>query len=280
MIELDPLTDLVDPVAIVAFEGWNDAGDAATGVVEHLAKLWGAEVIGAFDPDDYYDFQVNRPTVSTDTRGMRVITWPTTRILAASPPGLDRDVILVRGLEPNLRWRSFCGELLAALDDLGATLVVSMGALLADAPHTRPISVQGSASEPELLDRLKLESSSYEGPTGIVGVFQEMCASQDMPVVSYWAGVPHYVANPPSPKATLALLGRVEDLLRTTIDLGDLAEDALAWEQAIDDMADDDEDIADYVRSLEETRDTTDRPEASGEAIAKKFEEYLQHPDE
>lgn len=280
MIELDRLTDLVDPVVIAAFEGWNDAGDAATGLIEHLIRVWDAEVVGAVDPEDYYDFQVNRPTVGIDQRGYRRITWPTTRILVASPPDLDRDVILVRGIEPNLRWRSFCAELLAAVDELGGTLLATFGALMADTPHTRPIGVSGSATEPDVLDRLKVESSTYEGPTGIVGVLLEECSSVDMPAVSYWAAVPHYVANPPSPKATLALLGQLEDLLDTTIDLGDLPEASTTWERSIDEMAAEDDEISEYVRSLEETRDTTDLPEASGDAIARDFEEYLQHPDD
>ncbi len=279
MIELDRLTDLVDPVVIAAFEGWNDAGDAASGALDHLIKVWDAEQVGAVDPDDYYDFQVNRPVVGNDARGYRRISWPTTHIFVASPADMTRDVILVRGLEPNLRWRSFCMELLAAVDELGATMVVTLGALLADTPHSRPIAVTGTSTEPDLMDRLKVASSTYEGPTGIVGVFQEMCVAEDMPAVSYWAAVPHYVASPPSPKATLALIGHLEDLLQTSVPLRDLPEAAVDWEQSINEMAADDEDIAEYVQSLEETRDTTDLPEASGEAIAREFEHYLKHTD-
>ncbi|MBB3044738.1 PAC2 family protein [Nocardioides soli] len=275
MIELEGVPDLVDPIVIAAFEGWNDAADAASSTVDHLMKVWGARVVGAIDPEDFYDFQVNRPLVGVDENGHRRITWPTTQIAIASPPTLDRDVILVRGIEPNMRWRQFSAELLAACDELGAQLVVSLGALLADTPHTRPIPVTGTASEPELMDRLKLEESSYEGPTGIVGVFQDACGRLDMPSVSYWAAVPHYVAQPPCPKATLALLGQLEDLLEASIPLGELPEDARAWERGVDELAQEDEDVADYVRSLEETRDTTDLPEASGEAIAREFERYL-----
>ncbi len=276
MIELDPGIDLVDPVVIAAFEGWNDAGDAATSLVDHLIRTWDAEVVGAIDPDTYYDFQVNRPLVGIDSRGHRRLTWPTARILVASPPDLARDVVLVRGPEPNMRWRAFCDELLEAFDTLGASLVVTLGAMLTESPHSRPIPVRGSATEPELLDRLRLDESAYEGPTGIVGVLQDLCVREDVPAVSYWAAVPHYVAQPPCPKATLALLGHVEDLLQTRIDLGDLPEQAASWEKAVDDMAAEDEEIADYVRSLEETRDTTDRPEASGEAIAAEFERFLE----
>ena len=213
--------------------------------------------------------------VGTDEHGHRRLTWPSTQIAVASPPDLDRDVILVRGIEPNMRWRQFCAELLAACDELGGELVVTLGALLADTPHTRPIPVTGTATEPDLVDRLKLEQSTYEGPTGIVGVFQDACVRLDIPAVSYWAAVPHYVAQPPCPKATLALLGQLEDLLEVSIPLGDLPEDARAWERGVDELAEEDEDVADYVRALEETRDTTDLPEASGEAIAREFERYL-----
>ncbi|WP_101524476.1 PAC2 family protein [Nocardioides houyundeii] len=275
MIEIDELTDLVNPLVIAAFEGWNDAADAASSVVSHLIDVWDATIVGAIDPEDFYDFQVNRPMMGTDERGHRRLTWPTTQIAVASPPNLDRDVILIRGIEPNMRWRQFCAELLAACDELGGELVVTLGALLADTPHTRPIPVTGTATEPDLVDRLKLEQSTYEGPTGIVGVFQDACIRLDIPAVAYWAAVPHYVAQPPCPKATLALVGQLEELLETSIPLGDLLEDARAWERGVDELAEEDEDVADYVRSLEETRDTTDLPEASGEAIAREFERYL-----
>ncbi|MFC7494156.1 MULTISPECIES: PAC2 family protein [unclassified Nocardioides] len=275
MIELEGVPDLVDPIVIAAFEGWNDAADAASSAVDHLMKVWGARVVGAVDPEDFYDFQVNRPTVGIDEKGHRRVTWPSTQIAIASPPTLDRDIILLRGIEPNMRWRQFSAELLAACDELGAQMIVTLGALLADTPHTRPIPVTGTATEPDLIDRLKLEESTYEGPTGIVGVFQDACAQVDMPAVSYWAAVPHYVAQPPCPKATLALIGQLEDLLEASIPLGELPEDAKAWERGVDELAQEDEDVADYVRSLEETRDTTDLPEASGEAIAREFERYL-----
>ena len=275
MIEIVDTPDLVDPLVIAAFEGWNDAADAASSVVDHLIKVWGARTVGQIDPEDFYDFQVNRPVVGNDDNGHRRISWPGTQITVASPPDLDRDIILVRGIEPSMRWRQFCAELLAACDELGGQLVVTLGALLADTPHTRPIPVTGTATEFELVDRLKLEQSTYEGPTGIVGVFQDACVKLDIPAVSYWAAVPHYVAQPPCPKATLALLGQLEDLLEVSIPLGDLPDEARAWERGVDELAEEDEDIADYVRALEETRDTTDLPEASGEAIAREFERYL-----
>ena len=279
MIEIQDAPDLVDPVVIAAFEGWNDAADAASSVVDHLMTVWNARTIAAIDPEDFYDFQVNRPVVGADERGHRRLTWPSTQIAVASPPDLDRDIILLRGIEPNMRWRQFCAELLAACDELGGQLVVTLGALLADTPHTRPIPVTGTATEPELVDKLKLEQSTYEGPTGIVGVFQDACVRLDIPAVSYWAAVPHYVAQPPCPKATLALLGQLEELLQAPMPIGDLADDAKAWERGVDELAAEDEDVADYVRALEETRDTAELPEASGEAIAREFERYLKRRD-
>ena len=280
VIELEHTQDLVDPIVIAAFEGWNDAADAASAVIDHLLRVWNGRIVGAVDPEDYYDFQVNRPLVGTDENGHRRITWPSTQIAVASPPDLGRDIVLIRGIEPNMRWRQFCAEILAACDDLGAELVVTLGALLADTPHTRPIPVTGTATEPDLVDRLKLEQSTYEGPTGIVGVLQDSCVRIDMPAVSYWAAVPHYVAQPPCPKATLALIGQLEDLLQVSIPLEDLADDARAWERGVDELAQEDEEVADYVRSLEESRDTADLPEASGEAIAREFERYLKRRTE
>ncbi len=279
MIEIEEVPELRSPILIAAFEGWNDAADAASSVVDHLMRVWDARVVAAIDPEEFYDFQMNRPVVGSNEDGMRRITWPSTQLAVASPPGALRDVILLRGIEPNMRWRQFCAELLAASDELGAEIVVTLGALLADTPHTRPIPVTGTATEPELIDRLKLEQSNYEGPTGIVGVFQDACTQMDIPAVSYWAAVPHYVAQPPCPKATLALVGQLEDLLQISIPLGDLPEESRAWERGVDELAEEDEEIGDYVRALEETRDTAELPEASGEAIAREFERYLKRRD-
>ncbi len=275
MIEIEDAPELIDPIVIAAFEGWNDAAESASSAMDHLMQVWEARIVGTVDPEDFYDFQVNRPMVGTDDNGHRRLSWPSTQIAIASPPDLDRDIILVRGIEPNMRWRQFSAEVLAACDELGGHLVVTLGALLADTPHTRPIPVTGTATEPDLVDRLKLAQSNYEGPTGIVGVLQDACVRLDIPAVSYWAAVPHYVAQPPCPKATMALLGQIEDLLEASIPLGDLAEEARAWERGVDELAEEDEDIADYVRALEETRDTADLPEATGEAIAREFERYL-----
>lgn len=279
-MEIETVTGLVRPVVIAAFEGWNDAAESATAVVDHLIRVWNGRVVAAIDPEEFYDFQVNRPTVGIDDNGFRKLTWPSTHVVVASPPALDRDVILIRGIEPNMKWRQFTTELLEVIDDLGGELLVTLGALLSDSPHTRPIPVSGSSTEPDLMERLDLEQSTYEGPTGIVGVLADACTTVDLPNVSYWAAVPHYVAQPPCPKATLALLSRLEDLLESPIPLGDLPEEARAWERGVDELAEEDEDIADYVRSLEESRDTADLPEASGEAIAREFERYLKRRGE
>jgi len=268
------------PVVVAAFEGWNDAGEAASGAVAHLERVWSATPMAELNPEDYHDFQDNRPVVSIEPDGQRRITWPTTRLLRATPPGSDTEVVLVRGVEPSMRWRSFVGEILHHADVVGASMMVTLGALLADVPHTRPIPVTTSSDDPRLITRLAVERSGYEGPTGIVGVLQDAAAHAGLPGVSLWAAVPHYVGQSPSPKATLALLRRVEEVLDLTVPLGDLREDAQAWEHGVDELAQEDSEIAEYVRQLEEAKDTADLPEASGEAIAREFERYLRRRDD
>ena len=263
------------PLLIAAFEGWNDAGDAATDAVEHLVDVWDGEEVAAIDPDEFYDFQVNRPMVSLEDGLTRKITWPTSRFYAVRMPSGERDLVLVRGVEPNMRWRGFCDEILRMAAELGVAEVVTLGALLADSPHTRPVPVSGPSSDPALAERLGLERSRYEGPTGIVGVLQEACSTAGLAAVSFWAAVPHYVASPPCPKATIALLHRVEDLLDVPIPLGDLPEEARAWEHNVDELAAEDSDVAEYIASLEEREPEEELPEASGEAIAAEFQRFL-----
>jgi proteasome assembly chaperone (PAC2) family protein len=279
-VELDGVPELDDPVLVAAFEGWNDAGEAATAVIEHLEASWQAVPLGTLDPEDYYDFQVHRPHVSVDESGVRSLDWPTTRILHARPPGTGRDVVLVRGIEPNMRWRAFCAELLAAATDLGVQRIVTLGALLADVPHTRPVPVTVSTSDSSLAKSMGLEASRYQGPTGIVGVLQDAATRGGLAATTLWAAVPHYVAQSPCPKATLVLLRRVEDLLNVPVPLGDIPEEARAWQHGVEELATEDPEIADYVRRLEQARDTTDLPEASGEHIAREFERYLRRRDE
>ena len=275
MIELDGIGKLTSPVIIAAFEGWNDAGEAASGVINHLSLAWQATPVGAIDPEDYYDFQVTRPVTEVAEGRTERLIWPTTRLLAAKQEATNRDLLLVHGIEPNMRWRGFCSELVTSFSELGIELVVLLGALLADSPHTRPVPVAAAASDPALAADLRAEPVNYKGPTGIVGVLQHACADAGIPAVSLWASVPHYVAQPPCPKATLALIRGVEDVLDVSLPLADLPQEARAWERGVDELAEQDTEVADYVRTLEEAKDATDLPEASGDAIAREFERYL-----
>jgi proteasome assembly chaperone (PAC2) family protein len=279
MISSESWPELRDPVLVAAFEGWNDAGDAATGAIEFLELAWDAGPLTELDPDDYYDFQVNRPTVSLVDGVTRRISWPTTRLSVCRPDGANFDLVLVRGIEPNMRWRSFCDELLAIVRDLGVRTVVTLGALLSDSPHTRPTPVTGTSYDAESAARYGLERSRYEGPTGIVGVLQDMCVGIGIPAISFWAAVPHYVAQPPNPKATIALLHRVEEVLDIAVPLGELPAQADEWQKLVDEMAEEDEDVQEYIRNLEERDDAGEMREASGDAIAKEFERYLRRRD-
>jgi proteasome assembly chaperone (PAC2) family protein len=271
--EFEGISDLRSPVMVAAFEGWNDAGDAATGAVEHLELVWEAEPFAAIDPEDYYDFQVNRPSVTLGDGLTRRIHWPTSRFSLCRLA--TRDVVLLRGLEPNMRWRTFCEEIIEISRELGIELVVTLGALLSDSPHTRPVPVSGTASDTHTAERLGLQRSRYEGPTGIVGVFHDACTTAGVPSVSFWAAVPHYVAQSPSPKATLALLARVEEVIDVAIPLGALHEQASEWEQQVDQLTAEDGEVAEYVRSLEEREPEQTLQETSGDAIAQEFERYL-----
>jgi proteasome assembly chaperone (PAC2) family protein len=272
----DPSKPLTNPIMVAAFEGWNDAGDAASTAIEHLQLTWDATPLAEIDPDDYYDFQVTRPTVRLVDGITRRVEFPTTRLSVCRPPGSSTDVVLVHGIEPNMRWRKFAAELLGHIEDLGVTTVVTLGALLMDTPHTRPVPVTGTAYDAAAAAKFGLERSRYEGPTGIVGVFQDLCVQAGVPAISFWAAVPHYVSQPPSPKATLALLHRVEEVLDVEVPLGALPEQAEEWERTVSEMADEDEDVRNYVRALEERGDAEIQiTEASGDAIAAEFERYL-----
>ncbi len=268
------LRDLNDPVVVVAFGGWNDAGNAATGAVEHLAEAYEAESVFSIDPDDFYDFQVNRPMVELNADDDRELIWPTTELRIAELAD-GRPLVLVQGLEPNLRWRQFCTLITSALKSANVRRVHLLGALLADTPHTRPIPVSTSTGNRELMTSMGLAPSSYEGPTGIVGVLSDALERSGVQVLSLWAAIPHYVSHPPCPKGTLALLSQLEQVLGGPLDLGDLPELSRAWERGVDELAAEDSEVAEYVSSLEQQQDATDLPEASGEVIAAEFERYL-----
>jgi proteasome assembly chaperone (PAC2) family protein len=266
-------------VLVAAFEGWNDAADAASGAARYLKASWGARRFADIDPEDFYDFSSTRPQVRLAGGLTREIIWPSNELSAASPPGTGHDVVVLLGTEPQLRWRTFCAEVVGVANELGAELVVTLGALLADVAHTRPVRVTGTAADPELLRRLGLERSTYEGPTGIVGVLHDACRGAGLQSASLWAAVPHYVAATPSPKATLALVRRTSSLLSTPLVTADLEQRAVDYEQQVSEVVATDDEVAAYVRRLEEAVDASADEEPlqpqSGEIIAAEFERFL-----
>lgn len=275
------------PVLVAAFTGWNDAGDAATDAIERLTVQYGAEQIGYVDPEVHVDFQALRPTVVIVDGVTREIRWPGTRILAARLPESSRDLVLVLGPEPHLRWREYCDAILEVVGELGCELAVTFGSLLADAPHSRPVRMTGSTTEPALMERLGMTRSRYEGPTGIVGVLHDVLRSSGVPSASLWAPVPHYVASPPNPPAQVALLEGLASLAEIPIDTGELRVQSAAWRARIDAFVADDEDLREYVarleaqRAEEDDRGELDRPLdeggelPSGDALAAELEEFL-----
>lgn len=274
-MEILQIPPLRSPVMIFAFGGWNDAGEAATGAASHLLSIWEHSLVGRFDPEDFYDFQVNRPMVFVDDSKVRQITWPTTEVFGILTPQFDFDLVVVKGLEPSMRWKKFTDDLLDLADDLEVSTILTTGSLLADTPHSRPISVSGSGSHPDIAKRLGVEVSRYEGPTGILGILQEAAQRRGIDAISLWAAIPHYASSPPSPKATLALINALEDFLNISIPLGDLVEQSKMWESGINEMAKEDAELGEYVRQLEASKDEAELPEATGEAIAREFERYL-----
>lgn len=266
---------------VVAAGGWNDAGEAATGTALHLLSIWadqGGEdptLIAEVDPEEFYDFQVNRPMVLVNDSSIRTLSWPTTKVYGVSTPTLDHDFVIVKGIEPSMRWKSYARDLLDLADDLEVSMVITIGAMLADTPHTRPITVTGSGAHPDIARKLGVEVSRYEGPTGILGVIQDECVRREIDAISLWAAVPHYASGAPSPKATLALVNALSDFLDIDIPEGELDELATRWEEGVDALAREDTEIADYVKALEESKDSSELPEATGESIAREFERYL-----
>jgi proteasome assembly chaperone (PAC2) family protein len=266
---------LRNPIMIAAFEGWNDAGESATGAINHLLTSWTHHKLGMMDPEDYYDFQVNRPAIKVDERVVREIIWPNTVLFEVSTPHLDNDFIIVKGIEPSMKWRTFASELLDIADDYKVTMSITLGALLSDTPHTRPITVTGSGAHPDVAGRLGIEISKYEGPTGIIGVLQDAAHQRGIDAVSLWASVPHYVSTPPCPKASLALINALEDFLDISIPQGDLPERSSSWEIQVNQMAAEDSEVGDYVKQLETSKDAAELPEATGESIAREVERFL-----
>jgi predicted ATP-grasp superfamily ATP-dependent carboligase len=264
-------------VLVAAFRGWNDGAQGASLAASFLAQSWQARRFADIDPEEFFDFQATRPHVALEGGQTRRIDWPDTVFYHAPLPGLERDAVLTLGIEPNLRWRTFSEELVELASELGVELVVTLGALLADVPHTRPAPVTGSATDPKLVEELGLASSRYEGPTGIVGVVHDACRRAEIPSASLWAAVPHYASLAASPKAALALCERLARLLDTQFELGDLERAALAYEQQVSEAVASDEETEAYVRELEQRRDALgDELEVpSGETLAAELTRFL-----
>ena len=261
---------------IAAFGGWNDAAQSATDALEHLLDVWQTEELIDLPGDDYYDYQFNRPEVSIGVDGDREVAWPGTTIFKATTDVLpNTKIYLVHGVEPSMRWKKFCADIYQQFELGESATLITLGALLADVAHTRPIPVSGTTSTKQLQTLTGFEASRYEGPTGILGILQSEFEVQGIPSVALWAAIPHYVSSPPCPKATLALVRGLEDLLDIAIPVDELVEEARAWQLGVEELATEDEEISEYVRSLEETQDTAELPEATGEAIAREFERYL-----
>lgn len=281
-MEILKIPVLRSPVMVIAFSGWNDAGEAASGAAAHLLGCWTdpefdvvPELIAEVDPEEFYDFQVNRPTVYVDDSSIRNLTWPGTQVFSLATPTLSHDFIVVRGVEPSMKWKTFSSDLLDLADDCEVDLVITLGSMLADTPHTRPITVSGSGAHPDIATRLGVEISKYEGPTGILGVIQDSCIRRGIDAISLWAAIPHYASNSPSPKASLALVNALEDFLEVSIPQGDLPDEALEWEAEVTELAKEDSDVSEYVKALEESKDAVDLPEATGESIARELERFL-----
>jgi predicted ATP-grasp superfamily ATP-dependent carboligase len=264
---------------VCAFQGWNDAGDAASSAVSFFASALDARRFARVESEEFYDFQANRPCVSFNDAGKREIVWPTVEVFEATAPRAPRDLVLVQGVEPSMRWKAFCGQLIDLAEALGVQLVVSLGALLGDVPHTRPVALTGHASDPALVERLGMQTSTYEGPTGIVGVLHSACIDAGLPSASLWAGVPHYVAAATNPKAALALVRRVEGIVGVSVDVSELESAAADYERQVGLAVQSDPDIQAFVERLEQAAESeeetspTDVP--SGDMIAREFQRFL-----
>jgi proteasome assembly chaperone (PAC2) family protein len=264
-------------VLIAAFRGWNDGGQGASLAGGYLAKTWEAERFAEIEPEGFFDFQVTRPHVSLVEGQTRHIDWPENAFYHAGIPGLERDAVLLLGIEPNLRWRTFTGMIVDLAGELGVTMLVTLGSLLADVPHTRPSPVTGGATDSELIERLGLQRSRYEGPTGIVGVLHDACNRADLPSVSLWAAVPHYVSLAPSPRAALALCERLGDILGTEVDTKELDEASERYSEQVSEAVASDEETAAYVEELEQRAEILDDEQdlPSGDSLAAELTRFL-----
>lgn len=280
-LRISKLPALERPVLITAFRGWNDGGQGATIAAGFLAKQWGAERFADIDPEGFFDFQATRPQVTLEDGWTRKIEWPENELLHARVESIGRDVILLQGVEPNLRWRTFCGLVVGLAQQLGVELVISLGALLADVPHTRAAPVSGTASTAELVEQLKLEQSRYEGPTGIVGVLHDAFRETGVPSASLWAAVPHYVSMTPSPRAALALCERLAELIGAELELDELRTASDEYMRQVSEAVSGDQETLHYVEELEQRSDAyddTDLP--TGDALAAELARFLQERED
>jgi proteasome assembly chaperone (PAC2) family protein len=274
--------ELRRPVLIAAFRGWNDGGQGASLAGGYLAKQWEAARFADIEPEGFYDFQATRPHVSLVEGLTRKVDWPDNAFFHASIPGADRDAIILLGVEPNLRWKTFAGLVLEVAQDLGTELVVTFGSLLADVPHTRPAPVTGAATDPALVEELGVEPSRYEGPTGIVGIVHDACRAADIRSVSLWAAVPHYVSLAPSPRAALALVRRFGELLHVEIDIAELEQAAVEYSEQVSEAVSTDAETAAYVEELERRVDMLEAADdlPSGDTLAAELTRFLRERDE
>jgi proteasome assembly chaperone (PAC2) family protein len=279
-LRIQDLPTLRRPVLVVAFRGWNDGGQGASLAAEHLVSTWDAQQFAEIDPEGFYDFQATRPRVSLVDGITRKLEWPDNVFLYASLEG-DRDAVVLLGHEPNLRWRTFTGIVVDLAGELGVELVVSLGALLADVPHTRPAPVTGAGTDPELVARMGLQASRYEGPTGIVGVLHDACREAGMPSISLWAAVPHYVSLAPSPRAALALCERLSGLLELPIDTRELEAMVDGYTRHVSEAVSSDEDAAAYVEDLEQRADLIEESDLpSGDSLAAELTRFLREREQ
>jgi proteasome assembly chaperone (PAC2) family protein len=276
---------LQDPVLVASFQGWNDGGQAASLAGGYLARLWGAERFADIDPEAFIDFQSTRPHVALDGGTTRKITWPENAFYHARIPSTDRDAVIMLGVEPNYRWRTFADLTVGLARELGVSMVITLGALLADVPHTRPSPVTAAATDPQLVEELGLRQSRYEGPTGIVGVLLDACRRSEIASVSLWAAVPHYVSLAPSPRAAKALCVRLSDLLGVSIDVGELEQAERSYAEQVSEAVATDAETAAYVEELERRADSLEQYVdegglPSGDSIAAELTRFLREREE
>lgn len=266
------------PVLIAAFEGWSDAGDAASGAVQYLIEQWDAKLFASIEGEDYFDFTEVRPRIRFDDDGNREVAWPKNEFYVAPIPGVDRDLVVLSGSEPQLRWKTFCGHIVEVAKSLDTTMALTLGALLAEVPHTRPVAVMGSSQDESLSEMYALKPSEYEGPAGITSVLNLLLHQAHIPTAALWAAVPSYIPGAPAPKATLSLVEKAVSMVGASIKTTDLEIAVASYERQLDELVKDDDETEEYLRSLEERYDSDDTPLSSTSFIAEVEQFLREHP--